>query len=329
MKIIALEEHFVPPQVTAAWATTAAIQDITVSLNGDRYAKQLGSLEGLRLASMEAAGIDVQVLSLPSPGVQNFEPAQAVSVAQEFNDILTASIARYPDKFDGFATLPVPAPEAAAKELERAVNNLGLKGALLNGRVRDRNMDHQDFFPIYEAAEELRAPLYIHPQLPAQAVRDAYYSGFSQLADLMFAMGAVGWHYETGVQLLRMMLAGVFDRYPELQVIVGHWGEVVFFYLDRIAQLDHAGLKLKRPIREYFQNNVYYTPSGILSQSYLSRTVEIVGADRLMFSQDWPYQSSVKGGARAFVEGSGLSKADKEALAHGTWEQLAGKIRRA
>ena len=328
MKIIALEEHFVPRRVSDAWAATADIQDLTVSMNGDRYAKQLEDLTELRLVSMEASGIDVQVLSLPSPGVQNFEPADAISVATDFNDVLAASIARHPDHFDGFATLPAPAPTAAAKELERAVCRLDLKGALLNGRVRNRNMDHQDFEPIYEAAVALRAPLYIHPQLPAHEVREAYYTGFSPVADMMLAMGAVGWHYETGVQLLRMVLAGVFDRHPDLQVIVGHWGEVVSFYLDRIAQLDEAGLNLQRPIREYFQQNVYYTPSGIFSPSYLSRTIEIVGADRLMFSQDWPYQPSVNGGARTFLEQAVLPQQTKEAIAHGTWEKLVNAIKR-
>lgn len=326
MKIVALEEHYVPRQISEAWKATAAIQDFTVSMNGNQYAKQLEDFDGARIPAMDDAGIDVQVLSLPSPGVQNFEPANAVSIAKEFNDILKARIATRPDRFEGFATLPAPAPEAAAKELQRAVQTLGLKGALLNGRVRERNMDHRDFDPIYQAAESLRAPLYIHPQLPSAGVREAYYTGVGHVADIMLSMGAVGWHYETGIQILRMVLTGVFDRFPDLQVITGHWGEVVLFYLDRISQLNHAGLKLERPVADYFKQNVFYTPSGILSQSYLSRTVEIVGAGRLMFSQDWPYQSSKDKGARTFLEEANLTDAEKEAVAHGTWERLVGGL---
>jgi predicted TIM-barrel fold metal-dependent hydrolase len=328
MKIIALEEHYVPRRVSDAWTATAATQDFTVAMNGNQYAKQLEDMEDARIQAMDDAGIDVQVLSLPSPGVQNFEPTDAVEVARDFNDILTGVIASRPDRFDGFATLPAPAPQAAAKELQRAVQELGLKGALLNGRVRERNLEHRDFEPIYEAAEALRAPLYLHPQLPPTSVREAYYTGIGPVADLMLSMGAIGWHYETGIQLLRMVLGGVFDRYPTLQVIVGHWGEVVLFYLDRIAQLNHAGLKLERPIADYFQQNVYYTPSGIFSQRYLSRTLELVGVDRMMFSQDWPYQSSRNNGARAFLEQAALSKEEKEAIAHGNWERLISSIQR-
>lgn len=326
MKIIALEEHFVPRLVSDAWMATASIQDFTVSMNSNQYARQLEDLGDVRIKAMDDAGIDVQVLSLPSPGVQNFEPAEAISVARDFNDILKGAIASRPDRFDGFATLPTPAPAAAAKELQRAVQELGLKGALLNGRTREHNMDHREFDPIYEAAEALQVPLYIHPQLPSAEVRNAYYTGIGDVADIMLSMGAIGWHYETGIQLLRMVLSGVFDRYPKLQVIVGHWGEVVLFYLDRIAQLNHAGLKLERPIANYFKQNVYYTPSGIFSQQYLSRTIEIVGVDRMMFSQDWPYQSSVNQGARAFLEQAQLSAKEKEAIAHGNWDRLVSTI---
>lgn len=326
MKIIALEEHFVPRQVREAWEATAAIQDFTVSMNGNQYVRQLEDLEEIRIQAMDDAGIDVQVLSLPSPGVQNFKPADSIAVARDFNDILTGAIANRPDRFDGFATLPVPSPIAAAKELQRAVQDLGLKGALLNGRVHERNMDHCDFNPIYEAAEALHVPLYIHPQLPPSGVRDAYYAGVGPVADIMLSMGAIGWHYETGIQLLRMVLTGVFDRYPRLQVIVGHWGEVVLFYLDRIAQLNHAGLKLERPIADYFKQNVYYTPSGIFSQQYFSRTIEIVGVERMMFSQDWPYQSCGEKGAQTFLAQASISEAEKEAIAHGNWERLVSGI---
>lgn len=326
MKIIGLEEHFVPKQVREAWLATASVQDFTVNMNGDQFAGQLEDLGETRIRAMDEAGIDVQVLSLPSPGVQNFKPSDAIAVAKNFNDILKDVISKRPDRFDGFATLPAPAPEEAAEELQRAVQDLGLKGALLNGRVHDRNMDHLDFDPIYQTAERLNAPLYIHPQLPPDAVRKAYYTGISDIADIMLSMGAIGWHYETGIQLLRMVLNGVFDRYPNLQVIVGHWGEVILFYLDRIGQLNHAGLKLDRPIADYFRENVYYTPSGIFSQTYLSRTIEIVGVDRLMFSQDWPYQKSVEKGARNFIENAMLSGEEKNAIAHGNWENLVSRI---
>ena len=125
--------------------------------------------------------------------------------------------------------------------------------------MRERNLDHAAFEPIYEAAAALGCPLYIHPQMPPQPVIDSYYAGFSAKADLILATGAVGWHYETGIQLLRLILSGVFDRYPKLQMITGHWGEVVLFYLERVDLLERARLGLQRPIKDYFRQNLFYT----------------------------------------------------------------------
>ncbi|RYD62600.1 MAG: amidohydrolase, partial [Sphingomonadales bacterium] len=136
------------------------------------------------------------------------------------------------------------------------------------------------------------------------------------------SMGAIGWHYDTGIQLLRMVMSGVFDRHPTLQVIVGHWGEVVLFYLDRLEQLDRGNLKLKRPLRDYFRENVHYTPSGIFSQTYLRWAIDVVGVDRLLFSQDYPYQHASGGGARAFLEQAPISDAERCQIAHGNWQSL-------
>lgn len=327
MKIVALEEHAVSAPIRDAWIATADRQDASVGMNRTQFDDQLEDLGEHRLAAMDAAGIDVQVLSLPSPGLQNFTAAEAVPLATAFNDFLARVVARRPDRFEAFATLPVADPEASARELERAVRHLGMKGALMNGRVGERNMDAAAFEPIYEAAAALGVPLYIHPQIPRREVVEAYYTGFDPKTDLMFSMGAVGWHYDAGMQLLRMVMSGLFDRHPNLQVIVGHWGEVILFYLDRIKMLDHGGLKLQRPIKKYFRTNVHYTPSGIFAQSYLNWAIETVGIDRIMFSQDYPYQSARDGGARKFLEQAAVTDAERAAIAHGNWERLL-KIKR-
>lgn len=326
MKIIALEEHVVPRRISEAWADTADRQDVSVTFNRYGYTAKLEDVGDGRLAAMNDSGIDVQVLSLPAPGLQNFRPSEAVPLAADVNDMIAATVRSHPDRFEGFAALPVPDPAAAARELERAVRTLGLKGALLNGRVGDRNMDDHGFDPIYEAAAALGVPLYLHPQMPSQPVRDAYYSGFGQQADIMFAMGAIGWHYELGIQLVRMIMAGVFDRHPELQVIVGHWGEVVLFYLDRMELIDKVGLGLERPLKAYFRENVHYTPSGIFSHDYLAWAISTVGIDRIMFSQDYPYQHAGSGGARKFLESAAIADEDKVKIAHGNWERLTGRI---
>ena len=328
MKLIALEEHFVTAGVLDAWSRLDRENaDDTVKLFkiGEGQAR-LEDLSEERLRQMNDSGVDMQVLSLTTPATQNLEAADAVALAREANDLVAAAVRRYPDRFQGFATLPTPAPVQAAYELQRAVNDLGFKGAMLCGRTRDRNLDHSDFAPIFEAAAELRVPLYIHPQIPQRSVREAYYSGFDDWSNLILATGGLGWHFETGVQFIRLILAGVFDRHPDLQIILGHWGEVVLFYLERLEVLAQARPKSDRSITSYAQNNLYITPSGMFSHTYLRRTIETVGIERILFSTDYPFQFAGAGGARAFLETADLEREEKELIAHGNWERLSNRV---
>lgn len=328
LKLIGLEEHLAPPDVRAAWAhVDAAGRDDSLALfNSAELTRSLEDLDEYRLQRMDESGVDVQVLSLTTPAVQNLARADAVPLARRVNDQIAETVRRRPDRFEGFATLPTPDPAAAARELQRAVTALGLKGAMLCGRTRERNLDHPEFRPIIEAAADLRVPLYIHPQLPQRAVRDVYYGGFDDALDAAFAGGGIGWHYETGIQLLRLVLAGVFDRHPDLQIILGHWGEVVLFYLERIDVLSKQARTLQRPVADYVRRNVYVTPSGIFSQSYLRRAIEILGVDRIMFSTDYPFVPAPNGGARAFLDQAALGAEDKAKIAHGNWERLASRV---
>lgn len=146
-------------------------------------------LADLRLQQMDESGVDVQVLSLTTPAVQCLDPEPAVELARQANNLIGETVRRWSDRFEGFATIPTPSPDEAARELERAITTLGCKGAMLFGRTRDRNLDHPDFLPIFEMAANLRGPLYLHPQVPAPAVREAYYSGFGEQVDGLFATG--------------------------------------------------------------------------------------------------------------------------------------------
>ena len=329
MKIIGLEEHFVTAEVLAAWeALDPRLQDVALKQSdGGEIGARLADFADGRLAAMEQTGMDVQVLSLTAPGLQSLEPDQAVALQTASNDVLADVVAGRPDRFQGFATLATPDAPAAARELDRAVTKLGMNGAMLFGRTRDRNLDHSDNWPIFEAASALRAPLYIHPQSPAPAVRDAIYSGLGEAVDPALATFGLGWHYETGVQILRMVLAGVFDRFPDLQLITGHWGEVVLFYLDRIDNL--AGpAKLARPVSDYFRRHVSVTPSGVWSRRYLRWALEVLGPERILFSSDYPYRMTPDGGARRFLQDADLNEADRAAIAHGNWERMVAGIRR-
>ena len=329
MKIVGLEEHFVTPSILAAWkALPAEYKDLALknSTEGEVEPRLL-DLSQKRFEAMKDAGVDIQVLSLTTPGVQNLERSDAVALQVELNDALAATVRANPDKLQGFATLATPDPKAAAGELERVIKKLGLHGAMLFGRTRERNMDHRDFWPIYEVAASLRAPIYVHPQTPVAPVRKAYYEGYGDEMDSLFSRPGIGWHYETGVQLLRLILSGVFDEFPDLQIITGHWGEVVLFYLERIDLLSKkSGLKL--PISEYFRRNISVTPSGTFSQRYLRWAIEVIGVERILFSTDYPYAMAPNGGARAFLEKAELSQTDREKIAFGNWERLCGAIRR-
>lgn len=325
MKIVGLEEHFVTADLVDAWAALEPRwQDLATPAHGD-VARRLLDLGDERVAAMDDTGLDVQVVSLTTPGVQNLAPVEAVHLQVACNDRLADAVAARPDRLQGFATLATPDPAAAAAELGRAVTELGFHGAMVFGRTRERNLDHPENWAIFEAAEALNAPLYLHPQSPVPEVRRAYYDGFGSPLDGAFATFGLGWHYETGIQLLRLILGGVFDRFPGLQVIVGHWGEVALFYLERIDGMS-AIAKLERPVSDYLRTNVYLTPSGMFSRRYLRWALDLVGVDRIMFSTDYPYVPVPDGASRRFLEA--LDAVDREKIASGNWDRVCAAIRR-
>lgn len=325
MKIIALEEHVRIATIEEAVRRYVPHQyervlDISVGAKAS-LASQLQDLGAGRLQHMDATGIDVQVLSYGSPGTQVLPAAEAVPLAREANDQVAAAIAAHPDRFAGFATLPTPDPQAAASEFERAVHQLGFVGAMINGRTEDRFLDDPRFRPILEAAVTLDVPIYLHPTFPPQAVQDAYYAGFDPAVSTIFATSGWGWHLETGIHALRMILAGIFDRYPTLRLILGHWGEMIPFYLARVDEaLTPLAKHLQRRVAEYFEQQVYVTPSGLYTLPPFLLALQIMGADRILYSVDYPYIAG--GQARTFLETAPISPADKEKIAHGNAEQV-------
>ena len=323
--LIAIEEHILPVFVRDTWAAAPPPHDpVSAVADGGENGARLADLGEGRLKLMDEQGIDVQVLSLTTPGLHNLAPGPAVETARRVNDLIAETCARHPDRFQGFAALPTPDPDAAPRELERAVRDLGLKGALLCGRTRDRHLDHPDLRPMLAKAAELGVPLFIHPQTPLAAVREANYSGIGDTADLALAAFGLGWHYEAGLQWVRMAAAGVFDELPDLQIILGHWGEVVLFYLERTSAVFDRALSLDRSLADYARSNLYVTGSSMWSDDYLQRCLAIVGLDRLLFSTDFPYQYRPGGAPRQFLEGATLDDVAREALAHGNWERLTG-----
>src|SRR5215216_3028515 len=321
MRTIALEEHFATgvfmegPGRRLKEQAEAARAHPKVAAGYDRLVEGLCDLGEGRVAAMDAAGIDVQVLSLTSPGVEQLDAAEAVALAREANDVLVEAVRRHPDRFAGFAALPTPAPEAAAEELERAVVYHGFVGTLVNGHAGGRYLDDEYYWPILERAEALGVPIYLHPTTPPRAVVEASYGG----AELL-ATAAWGWHVETATHLLRLILGGAFDRYPGLQLLVGHMGEGLPFFLPRLElALPAEVTKLDRPVVNYLRENVHYTFGGFnWDQAFLDLLQ--VGAERVMFSTDHPYASMAE--ARAFLDRLPAGPADKEKIAHGNAERL-------
>jgi predicted TIM-barrel fold metal-dependent hydrolase len=320
MRIITLEEHFATP---AFFDGPARFVKERAEKIGDRYLLVLDRLCDLgkkRISEMDEAGIDMQVLSLSAPGVEQMEPAEAIAMACDTNDYLAEAVKKHPTRFAGFAAVPTGAPKQAVDELERRVKQ-GFKGAVINGHNKGRYLDNQFYWPILECAEALNVPVYLHPTPAPQAVIDVSYSGFSPMVTDMLAGGAWGWHIETSVHMIRIVCGGVFDRFPKLQFIIGHMGEGLPFFFNRLDIIPMTTTKLKRPISSYLKENVHYTFSGMnYMPTYLNMFLELGGFDRIMFSADYPYQSMKW--AHAFLDQVPASAADKARIAHGNAERL-------
>ena len=318
---ITLEEHFASPAFMAG--PGRQLRGQTQAAPGmAQVADRLCDLDQRRIADMDAAGIDMQVLSLNSPGVEQLDAAEAVTMSRQTNDWLAEAVRRHPDRFAGFATLPTSDPGVAAAELERTVHDFGFKGAAINGHTRGRYLDDEFFWPILERAEALQVPIYIHPTMPPQAVIQAYYVGnFSPDVTRMLAMAGWGWHIETAIHVLRLILSGAFDRYPGLQIIIGHLGEGLSSMMSRIDHIFPAPLtKLKRPMKAYLSENLHYTFSGFNYTAPFLDLLMNVGVERIMFSADYPYAEMAE--AYAFLDELPVSAADKERIAHGNAERL-------
>src|ERR1700733_37739 len=349
MRVIGFEEHYGLPFIHAA-----ALKE------NDPYAEVLeamrksgqfpedpktGTPAGIydlaegRIAAMDDAGIDVQILSYATPSAERLEPSVSRDLTRQANDPVAVAVSKYPDRFLGFATLPLLDPAAAARELERTVRDQGFVGALINGHVNGRYLDDKFFWPVFESAEALGVPIYLHPQIPPKPVVDAYYSGFAPEVSAFLSIAGLGWHIDTGIHSIRLIMGGVFDRFPALQIIVGHHLEALSWMAwrtDYSFPLKKNG-GLKRTIWEYLQENFY---GGILAGEYADQKpgamdkswtlsyhaylgmANTVGIDRVIFTTDWPY-GSMKA-ARPFFDQMPINANDKEKIAHLNAERLLG-----
>ena len=325
MRVVALEEHFQCPDLVARIdPALIAARGWPVGEASPQEARrdELAELGDARIAAMEAAGIGVQVLSASGAGADLLPPERGPGFAREYNDRLKAAIERHPGRLAGFAHLPMTAPEAAADELERAVKDLGFCGALINGMTQDRFLDDPVFEPILARAAALDVPIYLHPNAPPRVVREAYYSGLPEPAGAMLSIAGFGWHSETAIHVLRLVLAGTLERHPGLKLIIGHMGEMLPMMLDRADDIFGRATSryLGRSVSRTILDQVWITTSGFFSLPPFMAALLSFGADRILFSVDYPF--SPNGPGTAWLERLPVSPADLAKIAHGNADRL-------
>jgi 2,3-dihydroxybenzoate decarboxylase len=332
---IAVEEHFdvfsaLGGEASGAKAAGKAGEDLTTIVRAmdyntgwiDMVGARLRDFGADRLAGMDASGIRTAILSHTVPGVQGIaDAATAVSAARDLNDRLAAEVAARPDRYAGFAGVALQDPKAAAAELERAVTRLGLKGAMINGYTNTRDpqrveyLDEPKCLPFWEAAAALRVPIYLHPR---PALDQRIYQGHSEL------IGATwGFAPETATHALRLIYSGLFDRFPALTVILGHLGETLPYFSWRIQhcfEYNPSDKRVERRLQDYLCENFYVSTSGFSSDQALIGAMLTIGADRILFACDYPYE--VMEPAARWIERAGISEADRRKIAAGNAKRL-------
>ncbi|QUQ63978.1 amidohydrolase family protein [Kutzneria sp. CA-103260] len=300
MTLIAIEEHWILPELASALKAVPR-PDESLVLNDFGDARQrLEDLDEGRLAAMDAQGIDLSILALTPPGTHPLPPDEAVRLSRAANDVAAEAVSRHPTRFRALSTLPMSSPEHVVDELTRAAS-LGHVGTMVYGRVGDRFLDDPVYDDFFAAAAELGQPVFIHPQLPSEALRDASYRGFGELTDLALATFGWGWHLDTALAALRLILRGTFDRHPALRVVLGHWGEMLLFWLDRADSLARVAGR-ERSVSDYIRSNFFITSSGMLNPVLLRHTLSVTTVDRLIFSTDYPFQQPTREEITTFLD---------------------------
>jgi 2,3-dihydroxybenzoate decarboxylase len=303
-QIITLEEHFTSPKLKA--------------LRGEKdtpVQRKLDDLGALRIAEMDEAGIDLQVISENNPATQNLDAETAVKLARESNNVLSEAVRAHPARFAAFATLPTPDPKAAAAELERCVDKLGFKGAMIMGLTHGRFMDDKQFRPIFERAAVLDVPVYIHPTPPMQVVQDAWFKEYPALA-----VAPLGFTLETLTHTVRLVVSGLFDEFPKLKIIVGHLGETMPYLMWRTNYLVAERMKMPREFAAYYKEHFWLTTSGSFSDAALTCAVTEMGVERILFSVDWPFMPN--GPGRRWLDAAPVNEQDRALIFGGNARKL-------
>jgi predicted TIM-barrel fold metal-dependent hydrolase len=324
MRIISIEDHYSTPPYRQKAAVNEARNPYMVARSaqlGHDIAKELDDLGASRLKHMDAEGIDMQVLSLNVPMAPSFAPEEAIAAAKDVNERLATAMREHPTRFAGFAALPTAVPEAAADELERCVADLDFVGAMIHGHTGGKFLDDKSFWPIFARAERLGVPIFLHPSTPHPGAMKTYFEGYEDV----IARPGWGFAVDTSIHFLRILFSGAFDAYPKLQIILGHLGEGLPFAMHRLNDHSYAAAKrrglAKTPL-DYIHDHLYVTTSGNWFEPAFVCTLLALGADRILWAIDWPYESN--GIGMAFWNKIDLGEAEREKIAHGNAERLLG-----
>ncbi|OMP79447.1 amidohydrolase family protein [[Flexibacter] sp. ATCC 35208] len=309
MRIVTLEEHVSFPELSISKPTAAA----------QHMQAKLADITGERLSSMRATGIAMQVLSVENTDVYALPDSEAPAFATKYNDLLAEKMKDHRESFTAFALLPMTTPAAAADELERTVKTHGFQGAMIKGTILGEFLDAPKFAPVFERAQQLNVPLYIHPGVPPQAVIDAYYSNVGDTTGPNEAIACYGWgwHSETAIHILRLFAAGIFDKYPDLKIIIGHMGEMLPMMWTRMNGIFKQG---KRSLIETFKAQLFITTSGIFTQPQLQLAIDTIGIDNILFSIDYPFSTNQMG--IDFLHNIQLPAEQIAKIAHGNADRL-------
>ncbi len=328
MRIVALEEHCTFPDL-AARIRPEAIVARGLTPGGHQppvvaRRDQLQDVGAARLADMDAAGITLQVLSVAQAGADLLPGKEGADLAHDINDRLAQTVAEHPDRYAAFAHLPTSAPYLAADELERCVAQHRFLGGMVNGTTGGLFLDDPKFEPLLARFEQLGVPLYLHPAPPPPAVREVYYDRLPGHSSLLLSIAGWGWHSETAIHVLRLVLSGTLDRHPKLKLIIGHMGEGLPAMFARFDQVfaDEARDRLTRTVTQTMTDQVWVTTSGFFSLPPLTALLSTFGADRILFSVDYPFSPNKK--ATDFVRSLPIAEADRIKLAHGNADRLLG-----
>ena len=320
MRVVAVEEHFTCQDLLSRIDCDTLVRNgwpaPGTTLSQALNPPALADTGAERIAAMNTAGIRMQVLSVPGPGAELVSGPDGIAIAREFNDRMARLVSAHPERFAAFAHLPMRTPSAAADELERAAMECGLKGALISGTIDGKFLDAPEFAPVLACAERLDVPLYIHPGVPPERVRAAYYDGLPDGASFMLAIAGWGWHAETAVHILRLALSGALDRHPRLKFLIGHMGEGLPTMMERIERVfgGYSNTHLERNAARAIVEQVWVSTSGFSSMPAFLAALMTFGADRLLFSVDYPFGNN--GAAVDFFRNLPVSRADLEKIAH-------------